>query len=200
MTQAAAIQTPQDFDWGGFGGTEVPCLEGFRAATFDNVDQIDFEPTNALLLEYIATQVKIFEQNTGGAADGSAHITGFWDNIATVLPPHGRFYLTWTEAGDLVGCGALKRINETTGEMKHLYVRPEARGTGLGRWLAEQRLSDARAMGLKEIIVDTVRGNTDMPRLYAKLGFEETEPSQQGTSVNINPDVARGLRYFRKTL
>jgi len=181
-------------------GREVPCVKGFVARTFQTLDEIPRETADAFLLEFIAIQAAVFERETGVKVDAPVHIKAFWVNIDLVLPPKGSYYLVWTSHGRLVGTGALRRVDETTGEMKHLYVRPEARGSGLGRWLVEQRIRDARSMGLKSLMADTVRGNIEMPALYAKLGFEETAPHGLGASVTVMPEVAVGLRFFRKEL
>ena len=70
----------------------------------------------------------------------------------------------------------------------------------MGRWLVKQRIRDAQSMGLKSLITDTVRGNVEMPSLYGKLGFEETELKQQSTSTNVMPEVKAGLRFFLKQI
>ena len=181
-------------------GVDVPCLPGYVARTFRSVAEIPRETANAFMLEYIATQAEIYERVNGEPVDGAAHIAGFWASMERVLPPQGSYYLVWSEQGGLVGMGALRRVDQTTGEMKHLYVRPEARGTGLGRWLVEQRIRDARSMGLKTLIADTLRGNVEMPALYSKLGFVETPPNQLGAAVNLMPHVAAALHFFRKEL
>ena len=181
-------------------GMNVPCLQGLTAKKYRSVDEIPWDAANAFLLEYIATQAAVYERENGVKVDGVAHIEGFWAHVDRVLPPHGSFYLVWADNYKLVGTGAMRRVDEATGEMKHLYVRPDARGTGLGRWLVEQRVQDARSLGLKWLIADTVRGNVEMPALYEKLGFEETEPNKLATSVNVVPEVAAGLRFFRKRL
>lgn len=181
-------------------GQDVPCLHGFLARKYRSVAEIPYEPANAFLHEYIATQAEVYERENGIKVDALGHIEGFWTHVDRVLPPLGSFYLIWTDDHRLVGTGAMRRVDETTGEMKHLYVRPEARGTGLGRWLVEQRISDAQTLGLKCMIADTVRGNVEMPALYKNLGFEETAPNQISTSVNIAPEVAAGLRFFRKQI
>lgn len=181
-------------------GVEVPCLSGYVAKTFRSVDEIPCEMANAFMLDYIATQAEIYERVNDEPLDGPAHIAAFWANIEKVLPPLGSYYLVWSEHGRLVGMGALRRVAQTTGEMKHLYVRPEARGTGLGRWLVEQRIRDARSMALKTLIADTLRGNVEMPALYSKLGFVETPPNQLGAAVNLMPHVVSALHFFRKEL
>ncbi|MEL7204116.1 MAG: GNAT family N-acetyltransferase [Pseudomonadota bacterium] len=181
-------------------GQDVLCLQGFVARTYQSAQEIPRDTANDFLLEYVATQAAVYERENGVKVDAPAHIKGFWANIDRVLPPQGSYYLVWDAFGQLVGTGALRRVDSTTGEMKHLYVRPEARGSGLGRWLVEQRMRDARSMGLKSLIADTVRGNIEMPALYAKLGFEETEPNARGASVSVMPELAAGLRYFRKDI
>lgn len=181
-------------------GQEVPCLQGFVAKSYRGVDEIPRETANAFLLEYIATQAAVYERENGAKVDAAAHIKGFREHVDRVLPPNGRFYLIWSKDGRLVGTGALRRVDETTGENKHLYVCPEARRFGLGRWLVERRIKDARSMKLESLMADTVRGNTEIPALYEKLGFEETELNLLGASVNVMPEITVGLRFFRKAI
>ncbi|PUB10069.1 GNAT family N-acetyltransferase [Yoonia sediminilitoris] len=181
-------------------GVDVPCLHGFAAKTFHSSEDIPREIAHSFLLEYIATQAEVYERVNGAPVDAQAHIEAFWMNIDKVVPPQGSYYLVWSDKGELVGTGALRRADESTGEMKHLYVRPKARGTGLGRWLVEQRIRDARAMGLKSVIADTLRGNVEMPALYAKLGFFEEQPNHSGASLTLMPHLASALRFFRMEL
>ena len=181
-------------------GLDVPCLQGFTARTFPSNEDIPREIAHAFLLEYVATQAAVYERVNGVPIDPQAHVDGFWANLSKVLPPQGSYYLVWSDQGDLVGMGAMRRVDASTGEMKHLYVSPKARGTGLGKWLVEQRIRDARRLGLKSVIADTLRGNVEMPALYAKLGFEEVEPTHDGASVAVMPHLKNALRYFRKEL
>lgn len=103
----------------------------------------------------------------------------------------GNLFVTEVD-GEAIGCVAYYRVNETTCELKRLYVRPQFHGTGLGRALMDHALNDATKTGYQTMILDTLRRLEGAAKLYAKLGFSEIEP------YNYNPqdDVV----YFSKSL
>ena len=103
----------------------------------------------------------------------------------------GCLYLAESE-DQSAGCVAFYKIDETTCELKRLFVRPEFQKLGLGRALMEKAISDASDAGYKTMILDTLRRLEDAGQLYQRLGFVEIEPY----NVNPHPDVA----YFSKPL
>ncbi|HEV7745797.1 MAG TPA: GNAT family N-acetyltransferase [Pyrinomonadaceae bacterium] len=90
--------------------------------------------------------------------------------------PSGRLFLAVT--GDQVAGGvALREIAPGVCEMKRLYVRPEFRGTGLGRTLAEKIIQTAREIGYRCMRLDTLPGKMDRAiAMYHSFGFKEIDP------------------------
>ena len=124
-----------------------------------------------LLVDYYGVVLKTLE-TAGGPRLSPKEMAA--ESIATIdkmLPPNGRLALATDNTGRPIGCGALLRIRPDAAEMKRMFVRPEAQGTGLGRKLFEMRLDEARAMGCTTVYADTARGNRAMLSMYEKHGF-----------------------------
>lgn len=102
-------------------------------------------------------------------------------------PPDGRLLLA-RENDAVLGCAALRRVDQMTGEMKRVYVRPAARGTGLGRRLVECLLSEARLAGYSRVCLDVLPEFQVAHDLYLSLGFAPAEP------VSFNP--VAGTRFL----
>ncbi len=102
-------------------------------------------------------------------------------DLTPFQPPGGRLLL----AGD-VGIGCLQSIGEEVGEIKRLYVHPDARGTGLGRRLLEGLLEAADDMGHRRVRLDSVRFMQAAHSLYHSAGFVEIGPYEQS---EIPPEV-----------
>ena len=59
-------------------------------------------------------------------------------------------------------------------ELVSMWVRPEARGAGVGAGLIEAVLGWAREAGFGEVRLWVVDGNERAERVYSRLGFERT--------------------------
>ncbi len=90
-------------------------------------------------------------------------------------PPHGAFLLAWS--GDTpLGCVSLHTLARGEGEVKRLYIVPEARGHGLARRLMRAIESLARTMGLKRLKLDTNAALTEAIALYRADSWFDAPP------------------------
>lgn len=95
-------------------------------------------------------------------------------------PPDGCLLLA-CKGDTVLGCAALRQVDQSTCEMKRVYVRPAARSLGLGRRLVEAVLYEARLAGYAQICLDVLPEFTAAQKLYESLGFVPAAP------VSFNP-------------
>ncbi len=82
----------------------------------------------------------------------------------------GTFLILYRE-GTPIGCGALRLLDAETAELKRMYVIPTARGTGLGRRLVTALEKEARALGVRRLVLETGVRQEAALALYRATGF-----------------------------
>jgi ribosomal protein S18 acetylase RimI-like enzyme len=111
-------------------------------------------------------------------------------------PPEGRLLIAYL-GGEAVGCAALRKLSDGICEMKRLYVRPIARGQGIGKRLSEQVVSEARLIGYRRMRLDTIATQMQTAvALYRAQGFREIEPYRDNPipgALYMELDLTEGL-------
>ncbi|MES1246356.1 MAG: GNAT family N-acetyltransferase [Actinomycetota bacterium] len=89
------------------------------------------------------------------------------------VPPRGVFLVVRDEDGGAIACGGVTRFthDENKGELKRMYVRPEARGRGLGRLVLDQLEEQARELGFASLVLETGDRQEAALALYERSGY-----------------------------
>lgn len=138
--------------------------------------------------------VSIFREYVGSASvslDFQEYEHEFAELPGKYAPPQGRLLLA-CDGNSVLGCAALRCVDDATCEMKRVYVRPEARGMKLGRRLVEALLAEAKLAGYSRICLDVLPEFAIAQNLYLSLGFFPAPP------VSFNP--VPGTRFLALTL
>jgi putative acetyltransferase len=114
-------------------------------------------------------------------------------------PPRGRLLLAGDpdaafgcvalrplDSGSGCGCGvAASKADVAAGEVKRLYVQSARRGEGWGQQLARAIVDQARAIGYRELKLDTLEWMQAARSLYATLGFRECAPYYENPLAGV---------------
>jgi len=87
-------------------------------------------------------------------------------------PPEGIFLVARDRNGHAVACGGVARFDEARGELKRMFVRPEARGRGLGRLLLVALETEAVRLGYAGLVLETGEQQAAAIGLYVSAGYE----------------------------
>ena len=74
--------------------------------------------------------------------------------------------------GRAIGCGAVRRIDATTAEIKRMYVAPDARGQGVSRKILAVLEAEAARIGVTRLVLETGDRQVEAVALYLRAGFK----------------------------
>jgi GNAT superfamily N-acetyltransferase len=91
-------------------------------------------------------------------------------DVDEVAEGRGGFFVAYLD-GSPVGCGAVRRVDLQTGEIKRMYVAPVARGHGVGRRILDVLEAEARKLNVARLVLETGPRQPEAIALYARAGF-----------------------------
>ena len=134
----------------------IKSIEG----NFDNLE------VNELLTNH-------FIELRAASPEGSAHVL----DIPGLKVSSIKFWSFW-ENEKLLGCGALKFLNNHHGEFKSIRVHNDFRGKDNGIKIIEHLIDEAKKLGIKRLSIETGAGKFFEParKLFKKCNFEPCKP------------------------
>jgi putative acetyltransferase len=96
------------------------------------------------------------------------------DDIQQTYFQNNGNFLVMTNDEQIIGTGAIRRLDDTTCELKRVWLLFEYHGKGLGYRMIQELLAFAREKGYQRIRLETDRDNQSRAyELYKRLGFYE---------------------------
>lgn len=98
-------------------------------------------------------------------------------DLENLRRPEITFWSIW-DGEELVGCGALKELDEKHAEIKSMRTDPKYRGRGAGKLMLRHILDQAKQCGYQRLSLETGSMAAFEParRLYAAHGFTPCGP------------------------
>ena len=116
---------------------------------------------------------KHFIELRAASPEGSAHVL----DIPGLKVNSIKFWSLWDDK-KLIGCGALKFINEEHGEFKSIRIHDDFRKKGLGTEVINHLINEAKKLKIKRLSIETGAGDFFIParKLFKKAGFTPCKP------------------------
>ena len=135
------------------------------------IDDLTGEKTTELIQIHLA-----------GMAENSPPESIHAFNVAKLKQPNITFYSAW-EGNELLGCGALKELTATHGEIKSMRTAEKHVRKGVARAILQHLINEAKTRDYKKVSLETGSMDAFLParRLYETFGFTYCEPFDQYT-------------------
>lgn len=133
----------------------------------------------------ITVDVEPFE-----STDARRLIAALDAHLASRYPPEQRFgpnlkpehlapglgtFLIARADGRAIGCGALRLLDETTAEVKRMFVEPELRGQGVAKAVLDHLESAAASLGARRLVLETGVHQVEAIGLYREAGYTQVD-------------------------
>jgi len=102
------------------------------------------------------------------------------DDPADVTPPRGDFMLlSEVGTGMPLGFGAVYVLEPGVVEIKRMWLKPDVRGRGLGKFLLKELENRARSLGAVRVLLAVNESLVEACGLYLSAGYHEVEPFEE---------------------
>ena len=130
------------------------------------LDDLSRPQVHALLREHLSHMHELSPPDSVHALD-----------LAKLRGPDISFWTVW-DGATLLGCGALKELDATHGEVKSMRTPSSLRGRGAGRAVLARIVQEARDRGYARLSLETGTHAAFAPaqRLYRSFGFDDCGP------------------------
>ena len=127
---------------------------------FDNAEVNHLLTKHFIELRSVSPDDSCHVLDIKGLKDSSIKFWSFWDN------------------NQLIGCAALKFLNDEHGEFKSIRVEDNSRGKGVGKKIISHLIEVAKNEGIKKLSIETGAGDffKSARKLFKKFGFKTCRP------------------------
>jgi ribosomal protein S18 acetylase RimI-like enzyme len=108
----------------------------------------------------------------------------FEDIQGVYVDNQGEFFVASLN-GEIVGMGALRKVDAQTGEVKRMRVHHTHQRQGIGAMMLASLIQRAKELGYKKLVLDTSQRQVGAQRLYEKYGFREYKRTERDGHIII---------------
>jgi len=147
------------------------------------VDDLSSPEVQGLVLEHLAGM-------HGNSPPGHVHALA----IEGLQAPEITFWSAWLD-GRLCGCGAMKSLSATAGEVKSMRTRQASLRQGVGQAVLDEIMRTSRERGYTHLYLETGTGEafTAAHALYLRNGFAWCGPFGDYTATDFNVFMVKAL-------
>ena len=80
-------------------------------------------------------------------------------------------FLVAVEDGEVIGCAAIKKIDDEWAKLKRMYIKQNLQRKGFGKALLNECIKFCRKNGFKKIVLTTYKEMNNAVSFYSKNGF-----------------------------
>lgn len=129
---------------------------------------------NSALARIIRSTLEEFKANH----PGTVYYDDETDHLSRVFEAEGSWYFVAESNGEIVGGAGIfptSGLPNGTCELVKMYLLPQARGTGLGKYLLHSCFAKAKEMGYTQMYLETMPELIIAVPMYEKNGFQYLE-------------------------